>query len=143
MTESGVQGIALRPSRLLAGALALLHLLALASAWISLEGGALALVAAGIALSAAQTVAQALQLWPGSARRLRLHPDGHADWVDSRDRWHPCRVSPASYRSPYLVVMGLRGEAFRARWLALLPDSADAEDLRRLRVWLGWPRLDR
>ena len=40
------------------------------------------------------------------------------------------------YAHPSIVILNFRLESGRRRSLALLPDAADAEALRRLRVWL-------
>jgi hypothetical protein len=44
--------------------------------------------------------------------------------------------------SGWLVVVNLGAGGARGRSVALLPDCAVAEELRRLRVWLRW-RLGR
>ena len=136
---SQVLRISLQPSKRLAVSLAALHALALVSACVSLTGWPLVLVAAGVVLSAVHGTGEALQLWPGTPRSLEIHADGRAAWRDGGNRWHDCRVARATYVSAHLVVLGLQGEGWRARWLSLLADSADSESLRQLRVRLRWP----
>jgi len=131
--------ISLAPSKRLAVSLAALHVLALISAYMSLTGWPLALVAAGVVLSAVQATGDALQMWPGCPRNLEIQADGRAAWRDGGNRWHECRVARSIYVSAHLVILGLRSEGWRARWLTLLPDSADPESLRQLRVRLRWP----
>jgi hypothetical protein len=115
---------------------------ALGCAWISLPRLAFAPVAAGIVLAWAWHLAQALQRGAGSVRALELAAKGTARWQDRAGQWHESEVLPSSYVSDWLVVVNLGVRGGRGRSLALLPDCAAAEDLRRLRVWLRW-RLGR
>jgi len=46
------------------------------------------------------------------------------------------------YAHPLIVILNFRLENDRRRSLTLLPDSADPDDLRRLRVWLRTQRSD-
>ncbi len=48
---------------------------------------------------------------------------------------YPARLT-GGYAQPGVVVLNFRVESSWRRSLALLPDSADLESLRRLRVWL-------
>lgn len=130
--------ISLRPSGLLALALTLIAAAALACAWISLPGLAFVPVAAGVSLAWAAHVAQALQRGKGAARALELGEQGLARWRDGAGHWRETEILPGSYASDWLVVVKLGGSAWRGRSVVLLPDSAAAEELRRLRVWLRW-----
>ncbi len=134
--------VTLRPSGILALALTLMAGAALASAWISLPGLALAPVAAGIALAWASHLAQALQRGSRAAHALELDEHGRARWQDGSGQWQEAEVLPSSYASTWLVVVNLRAGGRGERSLVLLPDCAAAEELRRLRVWLRW-RLGR
>ena len=134
--------LTLRPSRILGLALTLMAAVALACAWISLPALAFPPVAAGIALAWAWHFAQALQRGRYAARALELGEQGHARWQDGSGLWQDAEVLPSSYASDWLVVVNLRGSGRRGRSLVLLPDCAEAGELRRLRVWLRW-RLGR
>jgi toxin CptA len=49
----------------------------------------------------------------------------------------PATLLPSSFVSPLLIVLRVKSEAGEGvRSLVLLPDSAPAQELRRLRVWL-------
>jgi len=130
--------IEIRPSRILAGALGALHLLALAAGWLSLAGWAGYLVASGVLLSGAASLAHVLQLLPAAVVSLELHADGRVSWRDRRGVWHEGGFGSDHYVSPVLMVVGLRPAHGRTRRLVLAVDSAPAEDMRRLRIWLRW-----
>ena len=142
MTRSEILTVELRPSYLLAGALALGHLLALSAAWISLEGWPRVLVLAGIALSGWGGIAGALHRTLGSAQALALRADGGCAWRDGEGTWRESRLGGAPFVSTVLIVFGLRLNTLRRKWIVLLPDAADDESLRRLRVWLLWRQLE-
>lgn len=130
--------IELKPSYLLAGLLGLAHVLALGAAWVSLAGWPRYLVATGILISLAVCVAGALHRRRDSMAALELRADGDAAWMDGDGRWHDCRVAQDHFVSPLLVVLALERDGAAQQRVVLLPDSAAAEDLRRLRVWLRW-----
>jgi len=73
---------------------------------------------------------------PG-ARRLRVGADGRLQCLDDTMEWRDVEVLGDSFVSTGLIVLRYR-MAGRVRTLTLLPDSAEAEDLRRLRVSLRW-----
>jgi toxin CptA len=133
-----MQEIELKPSRrlglLLIGML-LLALSAIAQAALPTE--------AKIAL-AVGAFALGWRAWI-SARpreRLRLASEGRLQYYDGGEAWRDVDVRGESFVSPVLIV--LRYEAGdEVRTLTLLPDSADAEVLRRLRVSLRWSRRTR
>lgn len=129
-----MQEVVFRPSRVLAGVLGMVVALAvLAVALAALPWPVQAALVAGVA-------AVAWFAWrrERSVRRLRLPADGTLQlWLD--DDWHDAEIDAASFASPLLLVLRLRGE-FGAMSLTLLPDSADAESLRRLRVRIRWGR---
>ncbi len=58
--------------------------------------------------------------------RLRLLVDG---------RQHRVEVGKSTLVHPWLVILPVRNACFRST-LLLFPDTANADDLRRLRVWL-------
>jgi toxin CptA len=134
--------VSLRASPILALALTLVAASALACSWIALPGPAFAPVAAGIALAWAWHLETALQRGRRAARALELDAQGDARWQDGSGLWQEAEILPSSYASNWLIVVNLRGRGGRGRSMVLLPDSAAAEELRRLRVWLRW-RLGR
>ena len=74
--------------------------------------------------------------------RLRIGADGGLQCQDAVGEWQPMAVLGDSFVSPALIVLRYRdGGAVRVR--TLLPDSAPADDLRRLRVSLRWARRTR
>ena len=68
--------------------------------------------------------------------RLRLLADGTIQ-VWQADDWRDATVDAASFVSPALIVLSLHAEHGRLRRV-LVPDSAPADALRRLRVSLRW-----
>ncbi|MFH1602414.1 MAG: protein YgfX [Pseudomonadota bacterium] len=134
--------LSIRPSRILALVLTLMAGTALAAAWSSLPELAIVPIAAGILLALVWHIPDALHRGARGVRALELGAEGDARWQDGSGRWHEGKIMPSSYVSAWLVVVNLDGNARAARALVLLPDSAAAEDLRRLRVWLRW-RLER
>jgi len=115
---------------------------ALACAWISLPGLAFPPVAAGIALAWAWHLAPALQRGERAALALELDAQGRARWQTGSGLWQEAELLPGSYTSNWLVVVNLGGSGRGRRSLVLLPDCAEAGELRRLRAWLRW-RLGR
>ena len=130
--------LSLKPSRMLALALTLMAGAALACAWISLPGLAFLPAAAGITLVWASQVAHALQRGKRAAHALELDAQGHARWQDGSGLWQEAEILPSSYASDWLVIVNLRASGRRGCSLVLLSDSAAADELRRLRVWLRW-----
>lgn len=81
----------------------------------------------------------ALRMQPNSLVAVRLHADGRYAFKVRGETWHQAALLGSSYVSPYLTVLNLRPEGSRfARHLVILPDAINAEDFRRLRVWLKW-----
>jgi toxin CptA len=75
---------------------------------------------------------------------LRIAADGRLQCPDEEGEWCDLAVQGDSLVSPALVVLRYRTAADRrVRSLTLLPDSAAADDLRRLRVSLRWIRRTR
>jgi toxin CptA len=130
--------IALEPSRRLAAILAAIHAAALAAAIASVSGIPLVLIIVGVLVSGVCAVADALLRLPSSVQAFELEEDGSGRWRDRGGREHRVRCAQASWVSAGLVVLGLQTGRWRTRWVVLLPDSAAAESLRRLRVWLRW-----
>lgn len=132
--------IEIRPSLILAGLLGAVHILGLVAALLSVPGWAGYLVGSGVVLSAVATLAKVLQFLPASVVSLELYADGRASWRDRSGLWHEGGFGGGDhYVSAALVVVALRSAGrHQARPLVLAADSASAEDMRRLRVWLRW-----
>lgn len=73
---------------------------------------------------------------------LRIAADGRLQCLDDSAEWRDAEVLGDSFVSPGLIVLRYR-VAGQVRTLTLLPDSAGADDLRRLRVSLRWTRRTR
>ena len=131
-----MRGIELKPSRRLGLLLLGMTALALVAIHLAAVPGAIRM-ALGVA-------AIGLGVWGWrQARRteaLRVAADGRLQCLDDAGEWRDAEVLGDSLVSPALIVLRYRVADKRARSLALLPDSADADDLRRLRVSLRWTR---
>ena len=83
--------------------------------------------------------------WRKPLPNLRIRADGRIQVSLAGEAWQQAEVLPDSFVSPRLSVVRLRTADGQWYWLALLPDSASPEALRRLRVSLRWAprtRLD-
>ncbi len=131
--------IELKPSRRLGLLLAGMLLLALAAvALAALPGGlqlALGMMVAGLGAWAWRRAR------PGG--RLRIAADGRLQCLDDAAEWRDAEILGDSFVSSALIVLRYRTAGGQVRALTLLPDSAAADDLRRLRVSLRWTRRTR
>ena len=121
--------------------------------WLQAGMVALALLAVGlVALPAGWKLALGagvigLAIW--SARRavpvtrLRIGADGGLQCQDAAGEWQAMAVLGDSFVSSALIVLRYRDGGGAVRTRILLPDSAPADDLRRLRVSLRWARRTR
>lgn len=78
-----------------------------------------------------------------SSEKLRIAADGRLQCRDGADAWQDVEVLGDSFVSTHWIVLRYRMGGGQVRTLTLLPDSADAEALRRLRVSLRWARHTR
>lgn len=70
---------------------------------------------------------------------LRLDADCRCEFQTRTGAWHEAALLGSSFISPYLTVLNLKPAGGRlVKYLVILPDTVDAEDFRRLRVWLKW-----
>ena len=74
---------------------------------------------------------------------LGIAADGRLQCLDGRAEWSDVEVLDDSFVSTALIVVRYRTADRQVRALTLLPDSADADTLRRLRVSLRWARRTR
>lgn len=131
--------VALRPSAILSAALVASHAAALGGLLASaLPGWAVACAAAGLGISFWRGMRRHVLLRaPCSVVGLRLRDDGtlNADFRDGSSRL--AGVHPASSVLGFLTVALLSEPGRRwARPVVVAGDSANPDDLRRLRVWL-------
>ena len=136
----------LRPSRLLATILIIVHIAALCmmltlaiASWL-VAGTALLLM-----LSAYVTISRhALLRQSQSIVRLELTDREHVRLQTRAGAWYSGRILGSSTVAPWLTVLNIRRDG--QRWPAhvvLMGDSLDPAAFRRLRVWLRWgPRAE-
>lgn len=80
-----------------------------------------------------------LRMQQDSVVAFRLHDDCRCEFQTRAGDWHEADLLGTSFVAPYLAVLNLQPAGRRlARHLVILPDGVDAEDFRRLRVWLKW-----
>lgn len=133
--------IELKPSRRLGLLLAGMLLLTLASVTLAALSGGLQL-ALGMTLTGLVAWAWRRACPQG---RLRVAADGRLQCLDDDDaaEWRDAEILGDSFVSTALIVLRYRTAGGQVRALTLLPDSAAADDLRRLRVSLRWTRRTR
>jgi len=131
--------IELKPSRRLG-------LLLLGGVALELTAIQLAAVPAAAAF-ALGTAAIGLGLWgwrhAAPRTSLRIAADGRLQSLGDTAEWRDVEVLDDSFVATVLIVLRYRTAGSHVRTLTLLPDSADADDLRRLRVSLRWARRTR
>src|SRR5258708_301096 len=134
--------ISLRPSWILAAVLAGAHGGAIAvivivdmTLWLELIA-----IAALIVNLVAALRRTALLLAPDSVVAIEIGSDDTLSIQTRRgSRIDGCEVLGSTYVAAFLAIINLREPETRAiRHVVLLRDSIDAEDFRRLRVWLRW-----
>ena len=133
--------ISLRASWLLAAILALGHGAAIAIVLlVSLPPWAKLIAAAALIVHLLIVARrQALLLTPDSAVAIEIGSDNILSVKARRGEWSEYAVLGDTYVTSYLTVMNLQQADTRAvKRVAILPDSVDAEDFRKLRVWLRW-----
>jgi toxin CptA len=130
--------ISLRPSWLLATLLAGMHAAASGCAFIFWPGlaGSLAVGSAIAAAGLWHIRRDALLMAPDSPRELTTHADGRFEFVMRNRVDCEGRILASTFVSRSLVVITAKLETGRVRSIVVMPDSADAEDRRRLRVML-------
>ena len=136
-----VQTIVVSPSVRLAVALCAMHLVAAGLVWlvpIPALGKGVATLA--IAFSLIYFLARDAALHAASAIvALELKGGGGIAFRTRDGTWVESELSGSSYVSPALTIVVLqplgRGRTRRA---IILPDSVDARDFRRLRIWMRW-----
>ena len=128
----------LRPSRSLVVLTVASHGLAIVAVFSTLDGIPLVLVLVGAVLSAAWCVAKSMLWLPGGVASFEIMSDGAALWSDCAGGSYSARNIRAGWCSEFLQIVGLQGTDSRWHWVLLLPDSAESDSLRCLRVWFQW-----
>ncbi len=131
----------LRPSWILAALLTAAHGAAIAVVvvvdmppWLKLV--AIAALALNFLFDILRT---ALLLMPESVTALEIAADDTLSIQTRRGEWIECKVLGNTYVLSFLTILNLRqNDSGAIRRCAILPDSLDAEDFRKLRVWLRW-----
>lgn len=129
--------IELKPSRrlgLLLAGMIMLALLAIGLA--SLPPGIGPILGMAVLGAGVKSRRHVLQLPP----RLRIVADGRLQAMEASGEWGDVEVRGDSFVSNVLIVLRYRCGQPPVRTLTLLPDSASADDLRRIRVSLRWKR---
>jgi toxin CptA len=127
------------PSRILAAVLITMHVAAIIAVsalpvpiWIRVAADALLLANAALVVRR-----HALVKGSRACSGLRICDDGDCTLKFASDRSATGRLQPGWLASPLLVVARIRCDGKRlARTILLLPDSSDADVLRRLRIFL-------
>lgn len=133
--------IAVGSSRLLAGVLAGMHAFAAALFWLAPLPHWLAVLLMPVFLGSAWHTLRrdGFRTWRHSLIALRLDADGRCEFQTRAGAWREAALLGSSFVAPYLTVLNLKPAGDRlAKHLVILPDAVDAEDFRRLRVWLKW-----
>ncbi len=133
--------VRLRPSWILAAILAAAHgaaivIIALVSMALWLQLIAIAALAASLIYEIRHTV---LLRAPDAVVALEIASDDALSIQTRGGDWIRCEVLGSTYVTYLLVILNLKDlEHGRVKRAVILPDSIDAEDFRKLRVWLRW-----
>ena len=133
--------ISLRPSWVLVSILALAHGAAIAIILlVGIPWWAQVIAVAGLTVHLVVVVRQqALLLGRDSTVAIEIHSDNTLSVQARRGAWSEYAVVGDTYVAPYLTVMNLRQtDSHALKRIVILPDSLDAEEFRKLRVWLCW-----
>ena len=135
------QRIALRPSRLLLVAIAVLHALAFAGLFLSQSLPIWLRIAFGIALGVSAVIAirfHAARNAAESVRELTLLEDGSLE-IGAGGRTLGASLAPQSIVFPGLVLLlPVVADSRRLPAVVLLPDALSAQDWRTLQTWMRW-----
>lgn len=70
---------------------------------------------------------------------VRLDAECNCEFQTRAGAWQEAVLLGSSFVAPYLTVLNLKPAGGRlVKHLVILPDAVNAEDFRRLRVWLKW-----
>ncbi len=130
--------MALRPSRTVVAAVALAHVAALAAAVVGLPPAAAVVVAVGLALSAIQHLRLALHRAAGAVSAVEFGSDGGCAVAGPDGEWREAAVCAGAVPAGWLAVLVVRDSRGTRRPVVVVPDSAEPEGFRQLRIWLRW-----
>jgi hypothetical protein len=130
--------VTLSPSPTLATAIVIAHGVAIAAAFVGLPVSAAAIVAAGLGLSAVHYLRLALHRSPLAVAGLEFTAHGGIAVAGPAGDWSSATLRSAAAPVPWLVAVTMRDAFGRKRAVCVLPDGADANALRRMRVRLAW-----
>ena len=133
--------IAIKPSRMLAAILAIMHLLSLALVWIMpFSIWASVTISVMIMISAYHSFERDVLLrLQESIIALQLHSDCRCELQVRQGDWVGASLLGTTFVTPFLTVLNFKLLEQRfARHVVLLPDSLDNEQFRQLRVLLKW-----
>ena len=135
--------ISLRPSRILAATLVLAHGAAIAMIVMAgmapwLDALAIAALVASLVFSVRQS---ALLRATDAVIGLEITSDDKFSIQTRRGGWIECEVLGSTYVISFLAILNLkRTDSGKITHAVILPDSLDAGEFRKLRVWLRWKR---
>ena len=135
--------ITVGPSRRLAGLLVGMHAFAATLFWLVPLSHWLAVLLMPVLLGSAWHALRSdgFRTLPHSLMALRLDEDCRCEFQTRTGTWHEAVLLGSSFVAPYLTVLNLKpAGARRVKHLVILPDAVNAEDFRRLRMWLKWRR---
>lgn len=133
--------IAVGPSRRLAGLLVGMHGFAAALPWLAPLPHWLAVLLMPVFLGSAWHTLRrdGFRTLQHSLIALRLDADCRCEFQTRAGAWHEAALLGSSFVAPHLTVLNLKPAGGRlVKHLVILPDAVNAEDFRRLRVWLKW-----
>jgi toxin CptA len=133
--------IAVGSSRYLAGLLAGMHGFAATMVWLAPMPLGFAVLLMSVFLGSAWHTLRrdGFRTLPHSLIALRLDADCRCEYQTRIGAWHEADLLGSSFATPHLTVLNLKPACGRlVKHLVILPDAVNAEDFRRLRVWLKW-----
>lgn len=133
--------IVVGPSRRLSGLLVGMHGFASTLLWLTPLPQWLAFLLMPILLGSAWRSLRrdGLRTLPHSLVALRIDADCRCEFQTRTGTWHEAALLGSSFVAPYLAVLNLKPAGGRlVKPMVILPDAVNAEDFRRLRVWLKW-----
>ncbi|BBL34100.1 hypothetical protein Nstercoris_00329 [Nitrosomonas stercoris] len=133
--------VQLQPSRQLAGLLSLAHCTAAGVFW-PLELPIVVKIIINLLLAGSLYYYLRRYAWLISSNAittLRLLGKNHCEIETVTGKSIRTVIDATSFVAPYLTVLCLKREqTYCYHTIVILPDSIDANDFRRLRVWLKW-----
>ncbi len=125
--------LTLRPSRIYVQVLAGAHGLALAGIWLAAMAAWVKLMMTAI------VIASMVWSWRENSRAtgaVRITQSGQVEILEGE--WRAAEVIKQPVVLPWFVSVVFVPKGGKAKRLLLFPDSAEADGLRKLKVWLRW-----